>query len=188
MELAEKIHNLTDQILDFIVDVNYLKSVIVLHIFNVVTQIQNVVAPLLTRQHITPYLLQCLADTEVALLAVRRNLLVWNDGRSKPLRTMITGRAMTKELKEDRDYLISKHVVLLRAVQLVTQIKGYNIITPSSTMWRRAEKKSVQSLKMRMKMMDTDQASIFEADQYWRSYFGDEVSPASAPRLLDSMF
>jgi len=172
---VEKVYNLTESILDFIVDINYLKSVTVLHIFNVVLQIQNVIAPLLPRQHITSYLLQCLLDTEAALLAVRRNLNEWNDGRSKPLRAVITGRSTTKELKEDRDYLITKHSALQGAVQLVTHVHGYNIVTPTSSIRNHMENKSVQSLKMKMKMTDTDQASIFEADQYWRSHFGDEV-------------
>ena len=173
LTLVEKVYNLTESILDFIVDINYLKNVTVLHIFNVVLQIQNVVAPLLARQHITSYLLQCLLDTEAALLAVRRDLNGWNDGRSKPLRAVITGRSTTKELKDDKDYLITTHSALQGAVQLVTHVQGYNIVTPTSSIRSHMENKSVQSLKMKMKMTDTDQASIFEADQYWRSHFGE---------------
>jgi hypothetical protein len=175
---VERLYILTDAILDFIVDVNHLgKNLTVLHTFNVVTHIQHIVAPLLTRRNLSPYLLQSLVDTEVVLLGVRKNLDEWNRARSKPLRAVISGRSMSKGLKKDRDCLIAKHAVLQGAVQVVTDIHGYNILTQTSSISPHSvENKSVRSLKVKMKMTNTDQASIFEADQYWKSQFGESSS------------
>jgi hypothetical protein len=173
MDSVRKVYTLTEAIVKFILDSKYLKSVLVLQIFNTITKIQNLITPLLPGHHITPYLLQCLVDTEAVLLSTWENLSLWNDGRSKPLRALITGRSGAGKLKDDRDHLITRQATLLGAVQIVSQVKGYNVVTSTSA--SRAENKSMLSLKMKMKMSDDDQSSVFEADHFWRCYIGVEV-------------
>ncbi len=175
MDSVRKVYTLTEAIIEFILDSKYLKSVLVLQIFNTITKIQNIITPLLPGHHTTLYLLQCLVDTEAVLLSTWENLSVWNDGRSKPLRALITGRSGAGKLKDDRDHLITRQATLLGAVQIVTQVKGYNIVTPTSASRFRVENKSTLSLKMKMKMSDDDQSSVFKADHFWRCYIGDEV-------------
>lgn len=174
MDSVRKVYTLTEAIIDFILERKHLKSITVLQIYNVVTKIQNTVAPLLPGHDVAPYLLRCLADTESVLLSAWQNLGTWNDGRSRRLRTLITGHSGTGKLKEDRDRLVSRQDALLGAVQIVTDVKGYNIVVPSSATRYRAENKSTLSLKMRMKMPE-DQSSVFEADHFWKCYVGDEV-------------
>ena len=175
MDSVRKVYTLTEAIAEFILDSKYLKSVLVLQIFNTITKIQNIITPILPSHHITPYLLQCLVDTEAVLLSTWENLSLWNAGRSKPLRALITGRSGAGKLKNDRDHLITRQASLLGAVQIVSQVKGYNVVTSTSATRFRAENKSMLSLKMKMKMSDDDQSSIFEADHFWRCYIGVEV-------------
>ncbi|KAF9525871.1 hypothetical protein CPB83DRAFT_858767 [Crepidotus variabilis] len=185
MTTVENVYALTETILEFISENNFLKNVAVLQIFNVVMQFQNLMTPLLTRRSIPPYLSRCLNETQIALASAQRSLHESPEGRSSRLRGLLVQRSKSRNLKDDRELLVSQHVALLSAVQVVSHVKGFNIITPVASIKRQVESKSVQSLKMKSKMQDSDLASLFEAHQFWRCYIGSESNLAESEEFCE---
>jgi len=176
MEVADCVYKLTETIIDFMVDHDSLTCMTILQLYNLVSQIQNIITPLLLRTHLNGYQKECLLDVQAVLLSTQRHLHHWNESRSRRFHAILPPRSATRELNENRELLILRHASLMAAVQVATHIKGYNIISPTPSIRQTVENKSVLNLKMKVKLADADQVSLFEADQFWKCHYGDEVS------------
>ncbi|PPQ70374.1 hypothetical protein CVT25_000085 [Psilocybe cyanescens] len=189
MECANAVYKLCEEIIKFISEHQVLRSdSTTIQISELVSQIEHAVIPVLRRKTINEPLQRCLHDLESVLSVVSKNLHKWNERRShgKLHISALTYSAWAtpKDIKENREFLIWHHAILVKVIQLVIRPKGYNIITPTPSIRNFIEHRSVQKMKMK-EDDEIDEPSIFEIDQFWKCSIGSETEFASSQQFCD---
>lgn len=180
MEHADAVCEISDKIISFIAEHDILRTdSTTSQISSVVSQIQNTVTPVLRRKSINEPLRRCLRDIESILRVVIKNLTKWNENRSHGRLHISTltysAWATPKDIKQNRENLIHHHAELVKVIQLVMCPRGYNIVSPISSIRSFIEHKSVQKMKMK-EYDEIEETSPFEVDDFWKCSIGSEVS------------
>ncbi|KAH9480861.1 hypothetical protein JR316_0007463 [Psilocybe cubensis] len=189
MEYANAVYQLCEDTIKFISEHQILRNdSTTRQISEILSQIEYIVIPVLRRKTINEPLQRCLHDLESLLRLVSKNLQKWNERRSHGKLHIsalsFSAWAPPKDIKDNREFLIWSHALLCKVVQLVIRPKGYNIISPPPSIRDFIEHRSVQKMKMKEED-ETDEPSIFEADQFWKISIGPETEFASSEQFCD---
>ncbi|KAF8965905.1 hypothetical protein BDZ97DRAFT_1810235 [Flammula alnicola] len=138
--------------------------------------ITNVVIPLLPLTTFSDHLQCCLSDLENDLVIIRTDIFKWKETRRS--HQLLASWAVSRELKDNKECLIRHYTILTNSVQIFAHANSYNLVIPTPDIRLLIENKSAQ--KMKMKVDEADEPSLFEVNEFWKCHVGDESEFAAS--------
>ena len=127
--IAHTVYGLAVGIINFVAEHDD-KDALHEQISNIVTQIENIIRPLLSRELTNLPLQQCFQGLESVLSNTHEHMKAWKESRSRRILAFFNPWAVTQQLRDDREQLMAHYIMLMGAMQIIDHIKGYNLITP----------------------------------------------------------
>ncbi|KAF8808530.1 hypothetical protein BYT27DRAFT_7137322 [Phlegmacium glaucopus] len=130
LAIARTVYNLAVEIITNSIAEQDDQDTVHQQILSIVTQIQTIIHPLLSRKITNVPLQQCLHGLQSVLSNTYEHMKAGKESRPRRMLALINPWTVTQQLKDNREQLMALYTLLMGAMQIVDHVKGYNLITP----------------------------------------------------------